>query len=415
MEKQLTQKVSRFFPSSWSCRFGVVSDVIGNPITITQNSRNIRRIKPPSSDIRIYPRMTKPTNPGTAKTYRILKEEAMKVLELKSLHFSTDTEGKTCPPVTPISSLYSKNKETEKPLTIKKSSSSNGGWFSSEEQGQVDGETNTVFSLLSDSAAELVRRKMSTSGRRTSKGRRRRGYSERSEMGHWALEVSASKNDTFNDFRNTRLKTAETRQKTTKDCRRTRMGRDDQFVMETKIHEISEVSASSSDSSYDFENFQSKTTETHHKTIKTIHKTTETGRRNEKGSCQSVPRSEFQESYEIEETLTEYYRNSRSFNQKTTGTPQKSCKTRRRRAHVDQNWELRRCAFIVDGRFEESCALKKTSSNPYSDFRTSMVEMIVEKQIFGAEDLERMLQCFLSLNSSYHHKIIVQVFYEKKN
>ncbi|XP_028774044.1 transcription repressor OFP8-like, partial [Neltuma alba] len=60
---------------------------------------------------------------------------------------------------------------------------------------------------------------------------------------------------------------------------------------------------------------------------------------------------------------------------------------------------------------KDSFAVVKRSSDPYNDFRTSM-EMIVEKQIFAAKDLENLLQCFLSLNSHHHHKIIVEVFTE---
>ncbi|XP_019179246.1 PREDICTED: transcription repressor OFP8-like [Ipomoea nil] len=57
-------------------------------------------------------------------------------------------------------------------------------------------------------------------------------------------------------------------------------------------------------------------------------------------------------------------------------------------------------------------AIEKSTNDPYNDFRTSMVEMIVAKQIFGAEDLQRLLHCFLSFNSSYFHRIIVEVFSE---
>ncbi|KAG9137346.1 hypothetical protein Leryth_024580 [Lithospermum erythrorhizon] len=66
----------------------------------------------------------------------------------------------------------------------------------------------------------------------------------------------------------------------------------------------------------------------------------------------------------------------------------------------------------LQGRVKGSFAVVKRSSDPYNDFRTSMVEMIVEKQIFNSEDLERMLQCFLSLNSHHHHRIIIEVFME---
>lgn len=57
-------------------------------------------------------------------------------------------------------------------------------------------------------------------------------------------------------------------------------------------------------------------------------------------------------------------------------------------------------------------AVVKRSSDPYHDFRTSMVEMIVAKHIFAAKDLENLLRCFLSLNSYHHHKVIIQVFAE---
>lgn len=60
----------------------------------------------------------------------------------------------------------------------------------------------------------------------------------------------------------------------------------------------------------------------------------------------------------------------------------------------------------------ESFAVVKKSKDPYEDFRTSMVEMIVERQIFASAELQQLLQCFLSLNSRQHHKVIVQVFLE---
>ncbi|KAF4347173.1 hypothetical protein G4B88_008820 [Cannabis sativa] len=66
----------------------------------------------------------------------------------------------------------------------------------------------------------------------------------------------------------------------------------------------------------------------------------------------------------------------------------------------------------LPARVKDSFAVVKKSSDPHHDFRTSMVEMIVEKQIFGAKDLEQLLQCFLSLNSDHHHRVIVEVFTE---
>ncbi|MBA0832454.1 hypothetical protein Goarm_016843 [Gossypium armourianum] len=60
----------------------------------------------------------------------------------------------------------------------------------------------------------------------------------------------------------------------------------------------------------------------------------------------------------------------------------------------------------------ESFAVVKKSEDPYKDFKRSMMEMILEKQLFEDEDLEQLLHCFLSLNSRHHHGTIVQAFAE---
>ncbi|XP_074365241.1 uncharacterized protein LOC141706363 [Apium graveolens] len=77
----------------------------------------------------------------------------------------------------------------------------------------------------------------------------------------------------------------------------------------------------------------------------------------------------------------------------------------------DEN-ELTNIFSGADVKVKDSFAVVKRSNDPYNDFRTSMVEMIVEMQIFGSKDLENLLQCFLSLNSITHHKVIIHVFTE---
>ncbi|XP_073017432.1 transcription repressor OFP7-like [Primulina eburnea] len=64
----------------------------------------------------------------------------------------------------------------------------------------------------------------------------------------------------------------------------------------------------------------------------------------------------------------------------------------------------------IDGKIKESFAIVKRSDNPYEDFKNSMIDMIVEKQMFEHKDLEQLLQCFLSLNSRHYHVIIIQAF-----
>ncbi|CAL9193966.1 transcription repressor OFP1-like [Musa acuminata AAA Group] len=58
----------------------------------------------------------------------------------------------------------------------------------------------------------------------------------------------------------------------------------------------------------------------------------------------------------------------------------------------------------------ERFAVVKCSRDPQRDFRESMVEMIRQKGIGRPEEMERLLACYLSLNSDEHHDVIVKVF-----
>ncbi|KAK7390230.1 hypothetical protein VNO78_25529 [Psophocarpus tetragonolobus] len=57
-----------------------------------------------------------------------------------------------------------------------------------------------------------------------------------------------------------------------------------------------------------------------------------------------------------------------------------------------------------------SFAVVKSSFDPQKDFKESMVEMIVEKNIRASKDLEDLLACYLSLNSDEYHDLIIKVF-----
>ncbi|XP_039143909.1 uncharacterized protein LOC120281026 [Dioscorea cayenensis subsp. rotundata] len=60
---------------------------------------------------------------------------------------------------------------------------------------------------------------------------------------------------------------------------------------------------------------------------------------------------------------------------------------------------------------ENGFAVVKRSEDPYGDFKSSMVEMIVEKQImFSEKELEKLLKSYLSLNSYHHHPVILRAF-----
>ncbi|KAL1314066.1 hypothetical protein HN51_040795 [Arachis hypogaea] len=60
----------------------------------------------------------------------------------------------------------------------------------------------------------------------------------------------------------------------------------------------------------------------------------------------------------------------------------------------------------------EGVAVEKDSDDPYLDFRHSMLQMILENEIYSKEDLRELLNCFLQLNSPYHHGVIVRAFTE---
>ncbi|THU45688.1 hypothetical protein C4D60_Mb02t20620 [Musa balbisiana] len=55
-------------------------------------------------------------------------------------------------------------------------------------------------------------------------------------------------------------------------------------------------------------------------------------------------------------------------------------------------------------------AVVKRSRDPYTDFRSSMAEMMTERQIYEAKDLESLLHSYLSLNSPRLHLVILQAF-----
>lgn len=59
-----------------------------------------------------------------------------------------------------------------------------------------------------------------------------------------------------------------------------------------------------------------------------------------------------------------------------------------------------------------SIAVEKDSDDPHEDFRNSMLQMILEKEIYSETDLQELLECFLQLNAACHHHIIVQAFVE---
>ncbi|KAL0394053.1 UNVERIFIED_CONTAM: Transcription repressor OFP8 [Sesamum latifolium] len=124
-----------------------------------------------------------------------------------------------------------------------------------------------------------------------------------------------------------------------------------------------------------------------------------------KSSSKTFPETELPaDSHQIS-TDRLYYSNNRDSGR--SFRRRKTAKNRRRiKKTPPKSWRCLDSSSMI----EECYAVEKSSSDPRSDFRESMVEMIVEKQMFGAEDLERLLLCFLSLNAVSYHGIIFDVF-----
>lgn len=59
-----------------------------------------------------------------------------------------------------------------------------------------------------------------------------------------------------------------------------------------------------------------------------------------------------------------------------------------------------------------SCCIVKSSFDPQKDFKESMMEMIVEDNIWASKDFEKLLASYLSLNSNEYHDMIIKAFEE---
>ncbi|KAK8972493.1 hypothetical protein V6N11_018854 [Hibiscus sabdariffa] len=83
---------------------------------------------------------------------------------------------------------------------------------------------------------------------------------------------------------------------------------------------------------------------------------------------------------------------------------------------IDTDQDSTKCSMATVRGFGhlggQSLAVEKDSEDPYLDFRQSMLQMILEKEIYSKDDLKELLNCFLQLNSPYHHGVIVRAFTE---
>ncbi|KAI3821061.1 hypothetical protein L1987_08617 [Smallanthus sonchifolius] len=136
-------------------------------------------------------------------------------------------------------------------------------------------------------------------------------------------------------------------------------------------------------------------------------------------------------------TTPEFYNSPVSFDVKCSGVPDTKKKDENNMGFSDESgWfsnsegepDSRSCSVDSSGKevfmlsltdggvykkmMKETLTVVQWSDHPHADFKRSMLEMILEKQMFEAKDLEQLLQCFLTLNSRNHHTDIVAAFTE---
>jgi uncharacterized protein (TIGR01568 family) len=72
----------------------------------------------------------------------------------------------------------------------------------------------------------------------------------------------------------------------------------------------------------------------------------------------------------------------------------------------------RKAKSFDGGSLDRTLAVVKHSDDPLSDFRRSMVNMIVENRIVTGDELRELLRHFLALNEPHHHDAILRAFTE---
>lgn len=109
---------------------------------------------------------------------------------------------------------------------------------------------------------------------------------------------------------------------------------------------------------------------------------------------------------------SEFYHHSKRKNKSTRSKSTKSTRRppRRHAAHSTTT-ELRPLVSISPAKANAGAfPVVKRSTDPYGDFRSSMVEMIVEHGMSRGRDLEQLLHSYLELNSNRHHQVILEAF-----
>ncbi|KAL0922949.1 hypothetical protein M5K25_006983 [Dendrobium thyrsiflorum] len=72
--------------------------------------------------------------------------------------------------------------------------------------------------------------------------------------------------------------------------------------------------------------------------------------------------------------------------------------------------KLAKKRLLEKNRLADSFIVVKSSLDPQSDFRESMLEMIFQNNLWASKDLEELLSCYLYLNTDEYHDLIVKAF-----
>ncbi|KAK6782636.1 hypothetical protein RDI58_020432 [Solanum bulbocastanum] len=423
MDNHIVNKFSRLFPSSFtSCQFRNIPDVVENSLIISKNSKFLHN--------NVHGVSSRTNSSIKTQESKSNKNTFMKSSSSNSGWFSSEGENdETEDAFFSLSSGYFSESFRRKPdencrkmynqksselsrcsseLSVNSVSTALTEKRTNGRVGSNLNESKWVKSRNGNSKTEQNRGEASKTARKTA-GTCRKKYS--SEMSHCSSELSRTngrvgsnldeskwvKSINGQDFASS--KTEQNRGKTSRTA--WKRANQKEFEMIPSSSELSRIN----------ERVDSNLDES--KWIKSINEldftTSKTEQNRGKTSHKTAPRSSrrtLRKTIPVEKF--DYYSDF------TSDTRRKTTKCRRKikKSSSTSSDEMGKFKIVIDGRIEESIAVEKNTNDPYNDFRTSMLEMIVEKQIFGFNDLQKLLHCFLSLNSLSFHKIIFEVFSE---
>ncbi|KAH0642576.1 hypothetical protein KY290_034156 [Solanum tuberosum] len=414
MDNHIVNKFSRLFPSSFtSCQFRNIPDVVENSFIISKNSKFLHN--------NVLAGVSSRTN-SSIKTQesKSNKNTFMKSSSSNSGWFSSEGENdETEDAFFSLSSGYFSESFRRKPdencRKMYNQKSSEMGRCSSElsvnsvsRVGSNLDESKWVKSRNGNSKTEQNRGKASKTARETG-GTCRKKYS--SEMSHCSSELLRTNGrvgsnldeskwvKSINGIDFASSKTEQNRGKTSRTARKSANQKESEMIPFSS--ELSRINGRV-DSNLDESKWVKSINELDFTTSKTEQNR---GKTSNKTSPRSIRRT-LRKTIPVEKF--DYYSDfTRDTRRKTT-----KCRRKIKKSSSTSSDEMGKFKIVIDGRIEESIAVEKNTNDPYNDFRTSMLEMIVEKQIFGLKDLQRLLHCFLSLNSPSFHKIIFEVFSE---